>query len=829
MSDTEDQPMEDTEVQDEGTEKSAEENSEKRKPRAFPLHLTCRLCSGMYKRAVKLACCKQSRACRACAVSNLAKNKKCWNPKCEKAAVAADLINDDAVRAQVERRAEMDVKFKEGLKTGEILKCPVCEEICKRGVTLPCCGAAACRGCAVKKLAVKRGCWLEGCETIGMTGEDLINDELLRSAIDNYKKEGIVDEEQARQIIGNKNKIKNKKNQKSKKKTKADKNAKKDSPNQRRDPPKDKVAEEKQITTIDLHISGIPDDTSKEDVEEAFAKFGQIDQVTLQVKAKTATVSCGDIKTANSILQQKDSIKIGDSSVKIELSKANKCGELGLFLTDMASDTTEEELKDLLSNYGSVTDFKMAKTKKEEKLYAIVQFEAGLSVRKLINEKEVELKGEKLKVELKQQNLSKKSKPEKATEKPSAKVLDASKPMVAIKGIFLKKDEAALLKLLEQFGKIEESKFFVKDMEKIPANAAKLTGKERKKLLSRAEIQFKKENPAMAAIAKEQLVHKGHNISITHKQGTGSETFKTKLAEKMAKNLKAKAALKKPQMKPQGDMRRVIGFNTAMKRDSRGMWQNGQGNGSVWQNRGGPAPPPFHKDFSNEGPRDNFSIRPSFESNMRNELEMQMRNEMMKQNMGSSNFFSGYGGDGPMNGRGNGGMESNRGGWSNDNESGGMWSRREGGMGQNGGGMGQNRGGMGQNGGGMGKNGGGVGPNGGGMGQNGGGIDMRRSKFGENFTSVTGMRGSVTNKPSNSMFDSGMSSRMGTDFDLGSSSSMSNMRGASGRGGAGFGSGYGMGGGGGGSGAFGGRSGGMGGQDPWGNGSGGSPMKMRRF
>jgi len=817
MSDTEDQPMDDTEVQDEGAEKSVEEKSEKKKfvRREIPLYLTCRLCSGIYKRAVKLACCKPSNACRACAVTNLAANKKCWNPKCGKAAVAADLINDDATRGKVEVHAEREEKFKEGLKTGDILKCPVCEEICKRGVTLPCCGAAACRGCAVKKLAVKRGCWLEGCETIGVTGEELVNDELLRSAIESYKKEGIVDEEQARELGWNKGKLKRVKNSKASKKQKSekkkdDKKAKKDdSPNQRRDPPKDKVAEEKQVTTIELHITGIPDDTSTEDIKEAFAKFGEIEQVTQQAKMKTATVACGDIKTANSILEQKDGIKMGESSLKIELAKSTKCGELGLYLTGMASDTSEEDLKDFLSNYGSVTDFKLGKTKSEERVYAIVNFEAGLSVRKLINEKEVVLNGEKIKVALKNQKLQ-----NKRPEKTAVKVIDVSKPTIAVRGIFLKKDEAGILKLLEQFGKIEESKFFTKDLETIPPNAAKMNAKERKKLVSRAEIQFTKHIMALKAIGKEKLVYKGQNISIAYKQGTGNEAFKTKVTEKMAAKLKEKAAAKlkekkgpmKPQgdvRRPQGDMRRVVGFNSAMKRDNRGMWQGGNNGGNVWQmqNQRDSAPPPFQSGMSNgrgfvDNGHDNMDM-------VRQNMEMRMRNELMKQSMGGNNFFGGYGGAG--------GMESNGGGWRNDNESGGMWSRRDEGMGQNGGGMGQNGGGMGQN--------------GRGMGQNGGGIDMRKpSKFNQDFRSVTGMSGpakeSVANRPST--FDSGMSSqRMGTDFNLGSSSSM---RGMSGQGG----SGYGMGGG-----AYGGRSGGS-----WGNGGGGGrfpqdmdqvPRKMRRF
>merc|ERR1719219_1537830 len=102
-------------------------------------------------------------------------------------------------------------------------------------------------------------------------------------------------------------------------------------------------------------------------------------------------------------------------------------------------------------------------------------------------------------------------------------------------------------------------------------------------------------------------------------------------------------------------------------------------------------------------------------------------------------------------------------------------------MGINGGGMESSRGGMGMN------------------GSSGGGIDMRgSSKFSQDFSSVTGMGGASKDKgPSfsgkSSMFESGMSGmssgRLGTDFDIRSTSSMSAMKSS------GYGSGYGMGGG----------------------------------
>jgi hypothetical protein len=37
----------------------------------------------------------------------------------------------------------------------EALACGVCGEMCKRGVSLPCCGAQACRACATKQVNMK--------------------------------------------------------------------------------------------------------------------------------------------------------------------------------------------------------------------------------------------------------------------------------------------------------------------------------------------------------------------------------------------------------------------------------------------------------------------------------------------------------------------------------------------------------------------------------------------------------------------------------------------------------------------------------------------------
>jgi len=172
----------------------------------IPLYVRCRVCSGLYKRAVKTPCCGY-RACRVCAVKQATKIKKCWNKKCEKPLATTELENDEEQRAKVDTYLERRKKWEEGLKTGDLLKCSVCEEICKRGISMSCCGTAACRGCAVKKLTAKRECWIETCAAIGVSSDKLENDELLRTAVEHFKETGEIDVGQAKKILAIRNKL----------------------------------------------------------------------------------------------------------------------------------------------------------------------------------------------------------------------------------------------------------------------------------------------------------------------------------------------------------------------------------------------------------------------------------------------------------------------------------------------------------------------------------------------------------------------------------------------------------------------------------------------
>lgn len=75
-----------------------------------------------------------------------------------------------------------------------ILKCSICSGVCKRAVMLSCCQAQACRSCAIKKITSTRKCWNESCErdqlptSPKLVTTDLVNYDVLRAAVDDYRK-----------------------------------------------------------------------------------------------------------------------------------------------------------------------------------------------------------------------------------------------------------------------------------------------------------------------------------------------------------------------------------------------------------------------------------------------------------------------------------------------------------------------------------------------------------------------------------------------------------------------------------------------------------------
>jgi len=78
----------------------------------------------------------------------------------------------------------VNVKMSE--KEKMLISCQICKDVCKRGVSVKCCGTRACRACATKQVTSNRFCWNNACR-VPMKTDDLVNDESLRTAVNNVK------------------------------------------------------------------------------------------------------------------------------------------------------------------------------------------------------------------------------------------------------------------------------------------------------------------------------------------------------------------------------------------------------------------------------------------------------------------------------------------------------------------------------------------------------------------------------------------------------------------------------------------------------------------
>ena len=70
------------------------------------------------------------------------------------------------------------------------LKCKSCYSLCKNAVSLPCCHAVACRGCAVKNIIKNKDmCFIKGCSK-QITLTQLLSNEEVRKECEKFN-EGI--------------------------------------------------------------------------------------------------------------------------------------------------------------------------------------------------------------------------------------------------------------------------------------------------------------------------------------------------------------------------------------------------------------------------------------------------------------------------------------------------------------------------------------------------------------------------------------------------------------------------------------------------------------
>ena len=77
------------------------------------------------------------------------------------------------------------------------IRCRLCGEACKRGVSLACCSTISCRACATKSITTVRTCWSCGQTT---STAALVNDEQLRLNVERFNKgEWVPTEEELRE------------------------------------------------------------------------------------------------------------------------------------------------------------------------------------------------------------------------------------------------------------------------------------------------------------------------------------------------------------------------------------------------------------------------------------------------------------------------------------------------------------------------------------------------------------------------------------------------------------------------------------------------------
>merc|ERR1711953_1538752 len=84
-------------------------------------------------------------------------------------------------RREKEESVEMDCKS----RVPPSIRCRLCGEACKRGVSLACCSTISCRACATKSITTVRTCW--GCGQTTSTAA-LVNDEQLRQNVERFNK-----------------------------------------------------------------------------------------------------------------------------------------------------------------------------------------------------------------------------------------------------------------------------------------------------------------------------------------------------------------------------------------------------------------------------------------------------------------------------------------------------------------------------------------------------------------------------------------------------------------------------------------------------------------
>jgi len=81
------------------------------------------------------------------------------------------------------------------------LLCSLCDEVCKKGSQMKCCGVRACKACAILQINKANKCWDNMCGMKDIiVDNDLKKDDLLREAVEYFKKNGNLNPEHKKML-----------------------------------------------------------------------------------------------------------------------------------------------------------------------------------------------------------------------------------------------------------------------------------------------------------------------------------------------------------------------------------------------------------------------------------------------------------------------------------------------------------------------------------------------------------------------------------------------------------------------------------------------------
>jgi len=161
---------------------------------------SCNLCgAGPGGTGLMAASCCDSPACQSCAREYTARTGRCWAVDCGTPCGPGDLLPSPAPASPSSNQSSPAAPPVGTVRTDHApavppaaLLCSLCATMYRRAVTTPCCGARACRSCAVKFITAKKRCWGRSCLNSNIRTAALRNDRVAREAIKMLQQSGKV-------------------------------------------------------------------------------------------------------------------------------------------------------------------------------------------------------------------------------------------------------------------------------------------------------------------------------------------------------------------------------------------------------------------------------------------------------------------------------------------------------------------------------------------------------------------------------------------------------------------------------------------------------------